>query len=71
MPITGKYGTAVSEVWRVIPKRDFFSPNDVATPDLDHWAYYNLPVLGIDALTAGTRAGGTLGSCRIEHPTRD
>ena len=71
MPSAGKYGTEVSESRRTIPKRDFFFLIDGAVPDLDPWAYYNLPVLGIDPLSAGARASGTLGSCRIEHPNKN
>ena len=68
MPSTGRYGTAVFEAWRVIPKYDFAFLSGGSKPDLDPWTYYNLPVLGIDALSAGSRSKDVLGSCRIELP---
>ena len=71
MPRTGRYGTAVFEAWRTISKRDFHFLSDGAVPDLDPWANYNLPIIGIDALAAGARSAGALGSCRIELPARN
>ena len=70
MPSAGKYGTAVFEARRTVPKRDFFFLSDGTAPDIDHWAYYNLPFLGIGALSDLARAGATLGSCRIELPNK-
>ena len=35
MPSTGKYGTAVFEARRIIPKRDFDYLSDGMAPDID------------------------------------
>lgn len=70
MPSVGKYGTAVFEARRPLPKCDFLFLIGGTIPDLDPWTYYNLPVLGIDELAAGARGSGTLGSRRIEMPTK-
>ena len=71
MPSTGRYGAAVFEDWWVIPKRDFPFLSDGAVPGLDSRAYYNPPAHGIDALADGARNAGTLGSRRIELPTKN
>ena len=71
MPSTGRYGTVVFEAWRAIRKTDFFLLSGGSVPDLDPGAYYNLPVLGIGALSAGARSKDTIGSCRIELPIKN
>ena len=70
MPSTGTYGAAVSEPSRLIIRRSFDYISKGLDVDLGPWTYYSLPVLGIDALSAGGRAEGALGSCRIELPAR-
>ena len=69
MPCTGTYGDSVFESFRWISRRAFDYLIKGSGVDLDPWTYYNLPVLGIDALSAAERAAETLGSCRIELPT--
>ena len=69
MPSTGTYGAEVFESFRLISRRAFGYLSKRAEVDLDPWTYYNLPVLGIDALSVGDRADGALGSRRVELPT--